>query len=63
MIARMVGYKGEITFDRSRSDGVPRKLLDVGRMHALGWESKISLGDGLRCYYQWLLENRDALRL
>lgn len=63
MIARTVGYNGEIVFDASRPDGVPRKFLDVSRMRALGWESKISLGDGLRRYYQWFLENRDALRL
>jgi len=63
MIARTVGYQGEIVFDTSRPDGAPRKLLDVSRMRALGWASKISLGDGLRCYYRWFLENKDALRL
>ncbi len=63
MIARTVGYEGEIVFDRSRPEGVPRKLLDISRLSALGWTSKRSLIDGLRHYYQWFLENRDALRL
>ncbi len=62
MIAQIVGYEGQIVFDRTRPDGVPRKLLDVSRMEALGWTSKIALGDGLRRYYQWFQENRDALR-
>lgn len=62
LIATTVGYNGEIVFDTSRADGVPQKLLDVSRMHALGWASKTPLGDGLRSYYQWFLENRESLR-
>lgn len=52
-----VGYKGQITFDRTKPDGTPRKMLDVSRMFALGWAPKISLRDGLPSTYRWALEN------
>lgn len=57
-IAEAVGYEGRIVFDASKPDGAPRKLLDVSRMHALGWSHRISLRDGLRATYAWALENR-----
>ncbi|HAH0649858.1 TPA: GDP-L-fucose synthase, partial [Escherichia coli] len=51
-IASVVGYKGKITFDSTKPDGTPRKLLDVSRLAALGWTSKLSLHDGLVDTYQ-----------
>ncbi|HBV3340504.1 TPA: GDP-L-fucose synthase, partial [Klebsiella pneumoniae] len=54
-IASVVGYKGKITFDSTKPDGTPRKLLDVSRLAALGWTSKLSLHDGLVDTYQWYL--------
>jgi GDP-L-fucose synthase len=57
-IAETVGYTGTILYDTSKPDGTPRKLLDVSRMHALGWHHRISLRDGLRATYAWALENR-----
>jgi GDP-L-fucose synthase len=56
-IAETVGYAGDIVFDSSKADGTPRKLLDVSRIHALGWSHRISLRDGLRATYAWALEN------
>jgi GDP-L-fucose synthase len=53
LVARIVDYEGEIRFDPSRPDGTPRKLLDVSRLHALGWRARISLEDGIRTTYQW----------
>jgi GDP-L-fucose synthase len=50
-VARIVGYTGTITFDTSRPDGPPRKLLDVSKLKALGWQPKIPLQDGLRMAY------------
>ncbi len=47
LIARVTGYTGRIEFDTSRPDGAPRKLLDVSRIHALGWRASIALADGL----------------
>ena len=58
----MVGYAGELVFDRSKPDGTPRKLLDVSRINELGWRAGISLMDGLESTYQWFLENQASLR-
>jgi GDP-L-fucose synthase len=51
IIADVVGYRGRIIFDPSRPDGSPRKLLDVSRINALGWQSKTTMSDGLRQMY------------
>lgn len=56
-IARVVGYDGAIAFDTSKPDGTPRKLLDVSRMHALGWRASRTLEDGIRSTYSWYLEH------
>jgi GDP-L-fucose synthase len=56
-IARVVGFDGRLVFDASKPDGTPRKLLDVSRVKALGWASKISLEDGVRSTYAWYLNN------
>lgn len=47
MIKEIVGYKGKIVFDKSKPDGTPRKLLDVSRLHNLGWHNKTELRDGI----------------
>ena len=52
----VVGFQGRIVFDASKPDGTPRKLLDVGRLRALGWEPSIELRDGLERTYQWFLD-------
>jgi GDP-L-fucose synthase len=59
LIAQMVGFRGELIFDRSKPDGTPRKLLDVSRIRELGWRPGISLHDGLRSTVSWYLANRD----
>ncbi len=61
-VGEVVGYGGEIRFDVSKPDGTPRKLLDVSRLKALGWERTIGLKDGLKGTYEWFLQNRQALR-
>lgn len=48
MVARIVGFEGKLRFDSSKPDGTPRKLMDVSRLHSLGWKAKISLEDGIR---------------
>ena len=53
IIARVTGFGGELVFDPSRPDGTPRKLLDVSRLKALGWEASIGLEAGLRDAYAW----------
>ncbi|MEM1387721.1 MAG: GDP-L-fucose synthase [Pseudomonadota bacterium] len=62
MLAEIIGYKGRITFDRSKPDGTMRKLLDVSRLEALGWRPEISLRDGLSSTYQWFCRNGADLR-
>jgi GDP-L-fucose synthase len=61
-IADVVGFRGEIRFDPTKPDGTPRKLLDVSRLHRLGWQHQISLQDGLRRTYEWFLRNQDNYR-
>ena len=53
LVARVVGYTGRIVFDPSRPDGTPRKLLDVSRIHALGWHAQIPLERGIASTYEW----------
>jgi GDP-L-fucose synthase len=57
LIADCVGYKGAIVYDSSKPDGTPRKLLDVKRLHSLGWRHSISLGTGIQTTYQWFVEH------
>ena len=61
-IAQVVGYKGRVVFDATKPDGTPRKLLDVSRLHQLGWYHEISLEAGLASTYQWFLENQQRFR-
>ena len=61
-IARVTGYNGRLVFDSSKSDGTPRKLLDVGKLKALGWQASIPLEDGLRSAYQWFLAHQNQYR-
>ncbi|MEY3219754.1 MAG: hypothetical protein RIT27_1111 [Pseudomonadota bacterium] len=56
LIARIVGFEGELIFDSLKPDGTPRKLLDVSRLKNLGWQAKISLEEGIRKTYQWYLQ-------
>jgi GDP-L-fucose synthase len=51
LIKKIVGYSGEIRHDLSKPDGTPRKLMDVGKLHGLGWKAAIDLEDGLRSVY------------
>ena len=62
VMARVTGYQGDIVFDSSQPDGAPRKLLDVSRLSAMGWDYSIELEQGLQSTYQWYLENIDKFR-
>ena len=57
LVAKVVGYEGEILWDTSKPDGMPRKLLDVSRLNALGWHPQISLERGLASTYRWYQKN------
>ncbi len=60
MIADVTGYKGAISFDPSKPDGMPSRCMDVGRMKALGWTSQLDLQDGLKQTYEWFLNTYEA---
>jgi GDP-L-fucose synthase len=61
LVAGAVGYTGEISYDTSRPDGTPRKLLDVSRLAKLGWRASMSLEDGVRLAYRaYLSESKQA---
>lgn len=57
LICDVVGFRGELKWDRSKPDGTPRKLLDVSRIKALGWEPTIALRDGIARVYEWFVDN------
>lgn len=61
-MAKVVGFEGDIVFDRTKPDGTPRKLMDVSRLADLGWRYQVSLEDGLSRTYQWFLANQDNFR-
>lgn len=62
-MAEVVGFKGEVTFDTSKPDGAPRKLMNVSRLESMGWKASISLKEGLAATYAWFLESQADLRL
>ncbi len=53
LVARIVGFEGELKWDTTKSDGTPRKLMDSSRVHATGWTAKIGLEEGIRSTYDW----------
>lgn len=67
MIESVVGYTGKLTFDPTKPDGTPRKLLDVSRLTALGWKARIPLHQGVEDTYKWYVSkvasNRSSVRM
>jgi len=57
LICDVVGFRGELKWDRSKPDGTPRKLLDISKIKKLGWQPTISLRDGVAQFYEWFLDN------
>ncbi|MFP3882624.1 MAG: GDP-L-fucose synthase family protein [Actinomycetota bacterium] len=62
LIADIVGWHGELRFNTKMPDGAPRKLMDVSRLHSLGWKHQIELETGIESTYRWYLENRSAFQ-
>lgn len=60
LVKKAVGYTGEVVFDTTKPDGTPRKLVDIGRISALGWLPEIDLEQGIADTYQWFLDNANA---
>jgi GDP-L-fucose synthase len=62
MVRRVVHPTAKIVWDTTKPDGSPRKLLDVSRLHALGWRHRMSLGEGIEQTYSWFLANHGSAR-
>ena len=60
LVKQIVGFQGEIVWDTSKPDGTPRKLMDVSKLHGLGWHHKIALEDGIKLAYQDFLKLTEA---
>jgi len=61
LMQEITGYRGQLVFDRNKPDGTPRKLLDVSKLHALGWRHKIGLEDGIVDTYSWYRAHATSL--
>lgn len=57
-VCEVLGFQGSLVFDASKPNGTPRKLMNVGRLLALGWKPRIGLKEGIRDAYEWFLKNR-----
>lgn len=62
-VKNVVGYQGHVIWNSAMPDGTPRKLTDVSKLHALGWEHKVELDEGIRLAYDWFRENVDIARM
>ena len=62
MVARVIGFQGEILTDPSKPDGTMRKLMDVSRLTNMGWQASTDLEEGIRSTYSWFLKAHDDLR-
>jgi GDP-L-fucose synthase len=60
LVKQVIGFQGEIVWDTAKPDGTPRKLMDVSKLHGLGWHHKIALEDGIKLAYQDFLKLTDA---
>ena len=61
-LKQVIYPEATLRFDTTKPDGPPRKLLDVSRLHALGWKHRIGLAEGLASTYEWFLQHQDSLR-
>ncbi|WP_294319085.1 GDP-L-fucose synthase [uncultured Chryseobacterium sp.] len=62
LIQKVTGHTGEIIWDAEKPDGTPRKLMDVSKMHQLGWKHQVKLEEGITKTYHWFLENLDNFK-
>jgi GDP-L-fucose synthase len=61
IIKEVIGYNGEISFDASKPDGTPRKMLDISKLKKLGWQAETSLVEGIGKTYEWYLNNFESI--
>ena len=61
-IQKITGHQGEIIWDSTKPDGTPRKLMDISKMHQLGWKHQVGLEEGIQKTYEWFLENTNKFK-
>jgi GDP-L-fucose synthase len=61
-IQKVVGHEGSITWDATKPDGTPRKLLDVSKLNGLGWKAHVELEEGIKQTYDWFLQNQENIK-
>lgn len=61
-IQKITGHQGEIIWDSTKPDGTPRKLMDISKMHELGWKHQVQLEEGIQLTYDWFLENVNGVK-
>ena len=61
-IQKITGHQGTIVWDSNKPDGTPRKLMDISKMHALGWKHKVKLEEGIQKTYSWFLEHVNEIK-
>ncbi len=61
-IQKITGHQGEIIWDATKPDGTPRKLMDISKMHDLGWKHKVDLEEGIQKTYDWFVENVENVK-
>lgn len=61
-IQKITGHQGEIIWDATKPDGTPRKLMDISKMHSLGWKHQIDLEQGIQLTYDWFVENVENVK-
>ena len=61
-IQNVIGHEGELIWDSSKPDGTPRKLMDISKMHQLGWKHEVSLIEGIKKTYSWFLDNQENIK-
>lgn len=62
LIQKITGHEGEINWDSSKPDGTPRKLMDISKLHSLGWKHEFELEEGISNTYQWFQQNIDSFK-
>lgn len=62
IVQKTTGHQGKIIWDSTKPDGTPRKLMDISKMHELGWKHQVQLKEGIQKTYDWFLENRENVK-
>jgi GDP-L-fucose synthase len=62
IIKKIIGFQGNITWDNSKPDGTPKKLMDISKMESLGWKYRTNIEEGIKKTYDWFLDNIEKIK-